>query len=104
MKFFYSDAGKVLSDSLDNAEHWYLSNTQYTVRHIPSNLVFWVGNGGWFFDGYQNYYVKDTPILKLGLVERHFLYRKYKKMIKNIKKEMNKTAVEIMYNSSKDST
>lgn len=104
MKFFYSDEGKTLSDSLDCVEHWDLSNTQHTVRHIPSNLVFWVGNGAWFFDGYENYYNKNAPILELGLVERHFLYRKYKKMIKKTKKERNKNAVEMMRNSCKDST
>lgn len=46
----------------------------HTAQHIPSGVIIWVSSGPFFFDGYGKY----SGIL--NLVERHFLWRKFRNM------------------------
>lgn len=67
-----SEAGKQLSNAMEQPGDWRVD--RYTMRHIPSGCVFWIANGGFFFDGYEG-----TPKC-LGLLERHWLYWKSVRM------------------------
>lgn len=65
-----SAAGRALSKALDKPEDWIAGG--YRLIHKPSKQIFWVGSGGFFFDGHAD---AGTPKC-LGLIERHWLYRK----------------------------
>lgn len=67
-----SAAGRALSEALDRPEDWEID--RHTATHIPSKTVWWHANGSWFFDGYEQHSGA------LGLVERHALYRKFRRM------------------------
>lgn len=69
-----SAAGRALSKALDTPSDWQL--TRYTAKHNPTGQKFWIANGGFFFDGYTS---EGTPEC-LGLLERHWLYRKTKNL------------------------
>lgn len=68
----YSKFGKVLSKALERPEEWKVH--PYTMTHIRSGIVMWIGNGPFFFDVYCN---SKT----LGYIERWPLYFKYLKML-----------------------
>lgn len=69
-----SAAGRALSKALDSPGDWAL--TKHTAIHKPSKQVFWISNGGFFFDGYET---EGTPSC-LGILERHWLYRKMRNL------------------------
>lgn len=72
MEIKMSNAGVALRTALGNFDDWDIS--EYTAVHRPSKTIWWIGNGAWFFDAYR------APST-LGLVERHFLWRSYKRMV-----------------------
>jgi hypothetical protein len=67
-----SAAGRALSKALDSPLDWVWTD-KYVITHKPSKQVFWVANGGFFFDGDEG-----TPKC-LGLIERYWLYAKVKR-------------------------
>lgn len=67
-----SAAGRALWAALDRHEDW--SVGAHTATHVPSGTVFWHVNGALFFDGYESW--KGA----LGLIERHWLFRKFRRM------------------------
>ena len=69
-----SAAGKALSRALDMPNDW--TAGYWSIEHRPSGLSFWTRNGSFFFDGND---IKDTPQC-LGLIERHWLYFKARKI------------------------
>lgn len=69
-----SAAGKALSRALENPGDWTAGH--YEIKHRPSGLAFWVANGPFFFDGSE---IEGTPEC-LGLIERHWLYFKARKV------------------------
>lgn len=71
-----SAAGRALSKALENTEDW-TGYSEYHITHVPSGQVFWVGNGAWFFDGYKPRSIEHS----IGLLERHWLYFKARKII-----------------------
>jgi hypothetical protein len=70
-----SAAGRAISKALDIPGDWEVG--KYTIKHLPTRQFFWIANGAFFFDGYDG---QDTPKC-LGLVERHWLYRKARKLV-----------------------
>lgn len=74
--FILSDVGKVIWDNLNDPEEW--SIYEYRIEHKKTGINLWTGNGGFWFDGYYLNHTIPTP--SLGLIERHFLYRKAMKM------------------------
>lgn len=64
-----SAVGRALSKALDKPEDWEFPS-EYRIRHKPSGQDFWVGDGAFFFDTFD-----DVPSC-IGLIERHWLYRK----------------------------
>ena len=103
-KYFYSDVARALSDALDHPEDWDFRK-EFTIKHKPSDIVMWIGNGSFFFDGYAELF-GDGVIPHIGLIERHFLYRKYKrvsrKLIADNIKASNNSAVDKL--RSRDNT
>ncbi len=71
-----SRIGLIIWKDLGNIENWQIGMN--TALHKPSGISFWAGSSGWFFDGYSD--GKDIHIL--GLFERHILWWKYKRMIR----------------------
>lgn len=75
-----SEAGSALNAALKRPDEWVV--TKYSAKHNPSKTSWWTANGAWFFD-------MGEPYEKvLGPVERHYLWRKYLKMIRAKTKEM----------------
>lgn len=72
-KYILSDVGKVLWDNLNDPEEWEFED--YTMLHIRSRVYLWTNNGGFFFDGYKSWR-PESLAPSLGLLERHFIYRK----------------------------
>jgi len=71
-KFLLSPAGYALYDVMVNRPEEF-SVHEYTIVHVPSKATFWVADSGWFFDG------KEHAKHSLGSLERHYLYRVFKK-------------------------
>lgn len=90
--YILSDVGRCIWDSFENhPEEW--EQEEYTVINHDKEITLWTSNGTWFFTGYR-YHRQFTAeglkgrkyppkIIWLGYIERHFLYRKYKKMTKS---------------------
>jgi hypothetical protein len=77
-----SIVGKALSVAMELPENWELST--YTATHKPSGTCLWVANGWTFFDIY------GVECRCLGLIERFFMFRKYKLMIaRKIAQQLN---------------
>lgn len=80
-KWLLSEEGKQAYDLLDNVMDWDFSD-EHTIMHKPTGLALWIGNGAWFFRGYnhrhQNYKC-DLPAFEFGLRDKFFLWRKYTK-------------------------
>lgn len=74
MKFLLSPIGKRLWVALNSPDDWEIG--EYTIKHTPTGTVWWVGGGGFSFDGKINAGTPDC----LGLIERHILYRRVKKL------------------------
>ena len=71
-----SKAGKALLKSFEEPENWTFDN--YTAEHKLTGIVLWVGSGALFFDGYRKYEGM------LNILERHYLYRKFIAMKRQI--------------------
>lgn len=66
----YSDFGKEIKASLERETEWEID--EFKARH-KSGVCLWIANGPFFFDTH--------PISgSVGLFERHFLWRCYKKV------------------------
>lgn len=74
-----SAAGRALSKALDNPQDW-TGDGEFRIKHIPSGLEFWIGNGGFFFDEQRRDKIDGERAI--GLIERHWLYSKARKIIK----------------------
>lgn len=70
----YTVVGKKLNAILNTTEGW--SVDRYRLMHAPTTTSWWIANGGFFFDGDA---LSGTPAC-LGLIERHLLWRKAKRM------------------------
>lgn len=66
-----SEAGKALLKALEEHPEDFKCTT-HTITHKSSYTTWWIGNGGFFFNGYNG-----TPKV-LNLLERHYLYYKAK--------------------------
>lgn len=73
-----SAAGRALSKALDILEDWTF-NGGYAIKHMPSGQEFWVANGAWFFDAWDE--IKGGKKQLIGLIERHRLYFKARKIV-----------------------
>ncbi|WP_225784490.1 hypothetical protein [Xenophilus sp. Marseille-Q4582] len=67
-----SKTGKALWKLLDDVDQWEV--TRYTILHKNTGHEFCMANGGFFFQGYDG-----TP-KTIGLIERHFLFRKARRI------------------------
>ena len=67
-----SKTGKALWKLLDDVDQWKVS--RHTILHKNTGYEFWIANGGFFFQGYDG-----TP-KTIGLIERHFLCWKARRM------------------------
>lgn len=86
-KYVLSDVGRVIWDSFDNdIENWQF--LEYKMIH-STGVCIWTGNEGFFFNGYIP---SKNPQPELGLIERHFLYKKAMRL-KNKKGESNNNKV-----------
>lgn len=63
---------KLLSAELDHIDRWTVDH--HTLTHVPTNTHWWIANGRFFFDGYRS---MEGAI---GLIERHFLWGKAKRV------------------------
>jgi hypothetical protein len=72
---FYSEAAAIVSDALSDESAWKAGH--YTLDH-KSGLRLWMGNGAWFFDVYE------PNGGAIGLLERHFLYRKARALVRKL--------------------
>jgi hypothetical protein len=80
-------AGKALSKALESPNDWAMSNFGHTITHTPSGCTFWISNGSFFFDGYD----EDSGTPKcLGYFERHWLHFKARKIISALRPDANK--------------
>lgn len=95
-KFILSDVGRVIWDNLNDYNDWTFSD--HTIIHKKYKICLWTSNGPWFFDGYDPLFT-ECLVPKLGLIERHFLYSKYKKMRKSMKNSVNQKICEIIKNN-----
>jgi hypothetical protein len=77
MRWFLSIGAKYLWDALDEPENWAVGEHEAEYR---KRLTMWVANGAFFFDGRP---ISGTPRFT-GLIERHILYWKYKRMVNKI--------------------
>lgn len=80
-----SKQGKALSKALGRPDEWESDRMgrmpEYRVIHRPSGLKLWIANGVFFFD------FREQVNLELGILERHWLYWKYRrKVYRHIKK------------------
>lgn len=71
----YSPIATALSAALDRPDEW--DDMGYVLFHRPSKISWWTANGAWFFDSH------NVPSC-LGLIERHFVWRKAKNLRDNI--------------------
>ena len=85
--YILSDIGRTIWDSFENhPEEW--EQREHTILNHDKEVCLWTANGVWFFDGYpyREYYNEERKysprVIKFDYIERHFLYRKYKKCIK----------------------
>lgn len=67
-----SAAGEMLFKSFKNPDDWEIGS--YKVKHKPSGVVLWIANGGFFFDGYEQYSGM------LGIFERWICWFAFKSM------------------------
>lgn len=86
---------------LDRPEEWIWNRHSlssegkpYTIVHPETRIALWVCSGRWFLDGYRDGvfsydekgYVKEflfnTRVPDIGLIDRHFLWHKVKKVTK----------------------
>ena len=72
-RLVYSPQGFALYLLLSDFRNWEYGS--HTITH-KSGLTMWISNGSWFFDGYKT---AGTPKF-LGIIERHLLYSRFKKM------------------------
>lgn len=75
-----SAAGRALSKALDKPQDW-RGDGEFVITHIPSGQEFWIANGVWFFDGCEPRTIRKS----IGLVERHWLHFKARKIIDKCK-------------------
>ena len=68
---FFSPGAYAVWCAFESPENW--TKDSYTLKHTPSGVQFWMGNGSFFFD-------TINPSGGIGLLERHFLWLKYKRM------------------------
>lgn len=73
-------AGKALSQALESPDDW-MARGKRCIKHAPSGPSFWIANGSFFFDGYDG---DDTPPC-IGLIERHWLHFKARKIISKLR-------------------
>lgn len=73
MKWVLSDAGYALWKALDRPEDW-VRDGPYTWIY-KKRVEMWTANGGWFYSVYEH----DGS---LGLIERHILWQKHKRMVR----------------------
>lgn len=69
-----SEVGRALSSALDHPADWIID--EHTIKHRTSGLEFWIANGSFFFDGYA---YQGTPSC-IGLLERHWIFRKVRRL------------------------
>lgn len=74
-----SAAGRALSKALDTPGDWAI-RLDLILSHKPSGVEFWIGTGPFFFDGYVKYQLGGAG--SIGLIERHWLYFKARKIVK----------------------
>lgn len=67
-KKFLSAPAYVLWCALDDPEAWVRG--EHRLRHKPTGVELWIGNGRFFMDGYC-----DTPPF-LGYIDRHIIWHK----------------------------
>lgn len=85
-----SPAGAALYSALDKPEDWEVDNGSYNLRHIPTKIEVWIANGAFFLDiKHQKISPFDDGENVLGLIERHFIWRKVKKLLKSSKVNFN---------------
>lgn len=70
-----SPAGKALWLALDDTHNW-KRDKHFTITY-KEKFTFWIANGGSFLEGHYN------NRIKFGIIERHILYYKIKKLLRN---------------------
>ena len=58
---------------LDDHKEWKID--RYRITNIKSGISLWIANGAWFLD--------TEPIGSVGILERHILWPRVKRMIRN---------------------
>lgn len=97
-----SDVGRAIWDSLENVDDWEFQ--EYKMVHLKTGISFWTSNGGFWFDGHDNYLLgaPNPPKVELGLLERHFLYNKAMRLEKEQlkkRKSTNDIAIQLLRDS-----
>jgi hypothetical protein len=86
-QWFYSPGAYGLWLALDDVENWRVEDSIAYYRPKVSNrhglefvdkctAAIYIGGGGFYFDGHM---INNTPKF-LGLLERHFLWRRFRQM------------------------
>ena len=90
LEFILSAAGKSVYKALDNHDEWEFDTGKYQIKHNPTGVVLWIANGAWFFDvRVKKKSPFDDDVRILGIIERHIIWRKVKKLMDLKRIDMN---------------
>jgi len=102
---------------LDNPEDWRYGNfytdngKPYNIAHKETHVCLWIANESWFLDGYYTtiYTLKEngnidfngekfeTKVPHIGLLDRHILWRKVKKVVSYLEPTGRHSAGGLLY-------
>ena len=112
-----SPVGYEIWKMLDHPEDWRYGNfytedgKPYNIFHKHTHVCLWVCNGRWFLDGYYTtiYTLKEngdidlsgekfeTKVPHIGLLDRHILWRKVKKVVSYLEPTGKHSADGLLY-------
>jgi hypothetical protein len=102
---------------LENPDDWildYEDRPPYSIAHKDTHIGLWVANGVWFLDGYGKAFYRnkekrweieilfESKAPKIGCFDRHILWRRVKKVMKNLSKQTALLNELSEYNRNKD--
>lgn len=73
MKFLLGATARMVYDALGTPDNWEVS--EHTIKHVPSGVKFWTGNGRFFFNPY------DPSSKVFNVVEKFILYPRCRRMV-----------------------
>ena len=92
-----SAAGRALSKALESPDDWDVP-TEYRIVHRPTEMSFWTANGSFWFNGSE---IHGTPSC-IGLIERHWLYFKARKVRAKLKPPVKDHGAEVVRRFEKE--